>query len=45
MVKNEAKFSLGQKYYAHDILVGAFESFAPEFQIQVSVFGHDCHST
>jgi hypothetical protein len=25
MVKNAAKFSLVQKYYAHDILAGAFE--------------------
>ena len=45
MVKNEAKFSLVQKYYALDILVGAFESFVPEFQIQTSIYGHDCHST
>ena len=44
MVKNEAKFSLVQKYYAHNILVGAIESFAPEFQIQASIYGNDCHS-
>jgi len=45
MVKNEAKFSPVQKYYAHDILVGAFESFAYEIQIQTSIYGHDCQST
>ena len=32
-------------YYAHDILVGAFESFASEFQIQTSIYEYDCHST
>jgi hypothetical protein len=38
MVKNEANLSLVQKYYVHDILVGASESFAPEFQIQTYIW-------
>ena len=35
MVKNEAKFSLVQKYYAHGVLAGAFETSVPEFQFRL----------